>query len=302
MAVLGRTLGLYGTYILLLLGLVAKESHGFLSLSRERFHSRSTSRLLLGVTSTTSSWHSHLSDNPDAALAVRELLDPILQDENTPDLAFLFVGQYHAAKFNQIVRQACTLSPQKTRCVAALGGGVVGNYVEVDNPSLPGISILTAALLDDLLSDDDASFTFDVFYYNELAKPPPPPNDASWSWLDKGSCLLFGDPWAPLEPVLQGLQKQQTIVAGGITCPVSAQSGLAIDGQPLPQGSVLGVGFPRASSLSLQVVVAQGVDLLGLSTESRRARGPCWRSSMASRRSPLWNTLRKQCPPRTSCA
>lgn len=204
------------------------------------------------------SWQSHVSTHPVASSALDKLFDD-LDLSVPPDLAFLFVAQFHAAQFAALVQQASARLPGTTRLVSVVGGGVIGDNIEIDEPSKPGLSLLTGSLPNGL---DDV----ELFYFNELEKPPPPIDSDVWSGLKGGtiiadeesspsSFLLFADPWSPIDRVIEALGSS-AIIAGGISVPTGAGPTVAIDGSAKPQGSLVGVCFKR--SLKIQVVVAQG--------------------------------------------
>lgn len=197
-----------------------------------------------------------MSVHPNAATALDQLLRGVSVAVPPPDLAFLFVPQFHAAQFAALVQQATDGLPDACRLVSVVGGGIIGDNMELDEPSQPGLSLLAGSIgLDNV----------DLFYYNELVKPPPPPDSDVWATLRRprndaaatspSSFLLFADPWSPVESVLEGLGSS-SIVAGGISVPTGTGPSVAIDRLALPQGSVVGVCFK--GPLKVQVLVAQG--------------------------------------------
>jgi len=254
-----------------------------LSRSRISYQSESSSTT---TESSLSTWQSHVSTHPEASSALTKLLDS-LPESNPPDIAFLFVSQYHASQFPALVKQAAAQLTKKSsscRLVSVVGGGVIGENTELDEPSKPSMSLLTGHSL--------PPNSFQLFDFNELSKPPPPVSDSDyWNTLhmktkenDHGgsltssssSFLLFADPWSPVEHVIAALGQRRhsdAVIAGGISVPTGVGPTVAIDDQPLPQGSLVGVGFQNA--LKLEVAVTQGCRPAGPSFAITAAEGSC---------------------------
>lgn len=191
-----------------------------------------------------------------------------------PQLAFLFVGQFHAFEMEAIVKQASALllsSPSKNiRLVSIVGGGVIGDRLELDEPSQPSMSLMVGTLPE--------GADIELFSFNEMEKPPPSPESEYWQTLGRGSdddgtttngdasYLLLADPWAPVDAILEGLASSSSsgnspVIVGGISVPVSTTPTVAIDDQALPQGSAVGIAF--RGTLGLQAIVAQGCRPVG---------------------------------------
>jgi len=233
----------------------------------------------------STTWSSQLSTQPNAENALSELIrstmgdlddtDPRPQEDisSPPDVAFLFVAVHHAGRFERLVELLHETWPN-TKVVAAVGGGVVGSQEEVDQPGLPGMTLLTGNLPD--------GAHIDFFHFNELSNQPPPPNATYWQDMltslpeeDKQSepdtrsadattrppsFLLFADPWSPWTGVLKGLGNS-AVVAGGISVAVSPKPTVALNGEALPQGSLVGVRL--TGTLGLQTVTSQGCRPIG---------------------------------------
>ena len=207
-------------------------------------------------------------------------------DKNQFDLALLFVGQAHAANFEALVQHANRLigsAGQNIKFVALLGGGVIGDGVEFDQINQPCMSLLMGSLPEGaemkiVQHVNGKNVDKDASTIQQLQSSPSSFGSSSssttnaveiLSQLDDRftSCLLFADPWAPVEKMLafssssfseaNASRRGRTILAGGITCPVLLdQSSIAVGGTCLPQGSVVAIGF--AGTLGLQTMVTQG--------------------------------------------
>ena len=211
-------------------------------------------------TPPTSQWQTLVSVQSDLEQAVDELTNG-LHDQN-PDLAFLFVSQFHGSNFPVLVQQL----HQRLACrlLSVMGSGVIGQDEELEEPSKPSISLMVGY---HLRTDNEAPL--ELFHFNELHKPPPEPSSAYWDHLAQGnqpnkeapscSVLIFADPWSPVENVTAALS--QAVIAGGISCPTGTGPTVALDDRPLPQGSLVGVRLPHR--LQLQVVTAQGCRPVG---------------------------------------
>jgi small ligand-binding sensory domain FIST len=176
-------------------------------------------------------------------------MDEITGNKDEIDLVFLFVGQAHASDFETIVKQASNQLGPNTRLLSLIGGGVIGERQELDEPQRPSMSILTGTLPE--------GAEMEIFSYSN--------RETTSLDCDYASYLLFADPWSSVDSLIEELSQTNSVVAGGISCPPRAQPSLAIDGKVLPQGSVAGVSF--SGTLGLQAVVAQGCRPLGPSFE-----------------------------------
>jgi small ligand-binding sensory domain FIST len=77
-----------------------------------------------------------------------------------------------------------------------------------------------------------------------------------------GDYLLFADPWSDIQSIVDSLDSSSSVVAGGITCPVSEKlATLGYMDQVLPTGSALTVQL--SGTIGLQTVVAQGCRPIG---------------------------------------
>jgi small ligand-binding sensory domain FIST len=219
--------------------------------------------------SVSSFWQSHVSTHPHASSA----LDKIFAEctEKSPDVAFLFVGQYHADDFPNLVQRAASLLPSSCHLLSVIGGGVVGERVELDEPSKPSISLLTGRV--------PQNAQVETFAFNTLTKPPPPKEDYNyWNKLanvtacgtspspSSASFFLLADPWSPVDTVIQNLEATKAdnggaVITGGISVPTGTGPTIGLGPQALPQGSVVGIRF--GGSLGIQAIVAQGCRPLG---------------------------------------
>ena len=172
------------------------------------------------------------------------------------DLAFLFVGQAHAQDFEALTKHAKLQFSGLTRdrpirLISILGGGVIGENVELDQPERPSMSLLIGSIPD--------GAEIEIVNYSNAESDDEYGNNKILKDMDEKfkSCLIFTDPWFPVESVLTQESTSNRVVAGGISCPLLAdQSSLAIDNKCLPQGSCMVIGF--AGTLKLQTIVAQG--------------------------------------------
>ena len=204
-----------------------------------------------------SAWKTSLSTDPDADVALNELLSTLGAENETPDVAFLFVGMEHAGSFTEIAKRASERMPE-TKMMALVGGGIVGGGSEVDQSNLPAMSIMSGVL--------PKGSNVNLFSFNELTNPPPnDPADSFWTDLrltKEGrppSFLLFVDPWSPIETILSGLHG--SVVAGGISVPANAQPTVAMNGQALPQGSAVAIQF--TGTFGVQAIASQGCRPVG---------------------------------------
>jgi len=208
--------------------------------------------------SPRSTWQTYVSTNLDAKLAVSNILGQ-LSESNPPEIVFLFVGQAHASSFDIIVEYASATLPRPTRLLSVVGGGVIGQNLELDEPTKPSMAILAGTLPE--------GAEIEVFSFNELNDPPPPPQSEYWNKLGSSSLLVLADPWSPVTDILDGLSastgklQKETVVVGGFSMPVGARPTVALDSKVMPQGSLVGIGF--SGTLSLQAVVAQGCQPFG---------------------------------------
>mmetsp|Transcript_15931 Transcript_15931/g.23440 ORF Transcript_15931/g.23440 Transcript_15931/m.23440 type:complete len:469 (-) Transcript_15931:364-1770(-) len=215
---------------------------------------------ILHYQSPHSTWQTYVSTVLDAKLAISNILCQ-LSRSNPPEVVFLFVGQTHASSFELIVEYASAALPPHTRLLSVVGGGVIGENIEFDEPTKPSMSILAGQLPE--------GATIELFSFNELTKPPPPPESEYWSKLGSSSLLILADPWSPVTDILDGLsastatgkQGKETVVVGGFSMPTGAKPTVALDSNVMPQGSLVGIGF--RGTLSLQAVVAQGCQPFG---------------------------------------
>ena len=218
-------------------------------------------------------WQSHVSTHMDALGAVDKLMQDITHNSRgsgkPTKLALLFVGQAHASQFEEVVEKAYAQllsmdqnSNPDIQLLSLLGGGVIGDNVELDQPERPCMSLL--------LGEVPEGAELEIIEYSnndndDLDNSRSNKENRNLKLLDDrfDSCLVFFDPWAPSENILmEYLQQPGRVVAGGISCPYLAdQSSLAINGRTLSQGSMMGVGF--AGTWGLQTMVAQGCRPVG---------------------------------------
>ena len=147
--------------------------------------------------------------------------------------------------------------------LAIVGGGVIGNREECDEPSKPALSLLCGLL-------PSTTTGVEVFMFGLDEMPPPVSTVEAWKAIGRGqdipSYIMFADPWAPISAMLEGLDSSGTdgpIVAGGIYCPLFGDTGptVAINGRTYPRGTAVGVGLSGA--IGLNAVVAQGCRPIG---------------------------------------
>ena len=247
--------------------------------------------MTIACTSTSTSalfgsfWTSHVSNNADALQALEKVLGDADSSSSkqrnmaaAPCIVMLFVGRFHGNKFPMLCRHLTQHWPTRnTASLAVVGGGVVGDGVELDEPGNPSLSILcgynvlqqetTSSWSSSSSSTPTVTRKLELFSFNALTKPPPSSGSLYWKELllpqpfssqqqsIMSSVFIMGDPWSPLNAVLEGIG-ERAVVMGGISVPTGAGSTVAINGQPLPQGSLVGWRLP--SSLQLQVMTAQG--------------------------------------------
>ena len=209
-------------------------------------------------------WQSHVSTHPEPLRAWSKIFEEISgPNKEELDLAFLFVGQAHASQFPSLVEQAYLHLQglnKDMRLISILGGGVIGEQVELDQMDRPSMSLLIGGL--------PAGAELKIIQYSNTEENnnnnDDDPYRKSLQLEDHySSCLVFCDPWAPVENLLaEYLQSPGRVLAGGISCPSLAdQSSLALNQHCLPQGSMIGIGL--AGTLGLQTMVAQGCRPVG---------------------------------------
>ena len=243
-------------------------------LKRSSLFSATTSSSSIPSTSSSCNWNSYISTHPDGIRALEKVLTNMSEQQQqqqqhqqqTPPpailetVAFLFVGQAHWDQFDQIVQKASSYfndgpAAAKAHLVTILSGGVIGEQKELDIPNQPCLSLLTGSLpygaklqvstnpkellmeLDNGESDDDDD--------------------------DVGDYLLFVDPWSDIQSTIEKLGPSSSVVAGGISCPVSDEDKgtIAYNDKVLPKGS--GIAMKLSGNIGLQTVVAQGCRPIG---------------------------------------
>ena len=234
--------------------------HGTLSLCQAK-----TSHSSLNLYSLPPPFQSTISMQEDASAALSELLNAW----NAPQpkqqaMAFLFVGQKHANSFQSIVAEASRKLGPQTKLLALISGGVVGASKEVDDASVPSMSLWGGILPDNSQIDlFGVSNNDDIFDDNLVLESSP--DKKSWLSSDSRppSYVLFADPFSTrISKVLKVLDGQKGVVAGGISVPETmVQPSVAIQDKVLPPGSL--VGARLMGNVGLQVIVAQGCRPLG---------------------------------------
>ena len=259
--------------------------------ANEDFLQPSQSDVLSQPTPAQAAFSTGASENPNFKLALDELVETVTTNSNdAAALVFLFVGQYHAEQFEEIVEYAQTKLDETlllhadnddthhskgVEVVAMLGGGVIGGGNELDNSETPGMTILSGSL------PPNSHAT--VFQYEEgvndelpegiLAEVEKRTSSLGVSQNNERppSYMVFSDPFAPLEALLNRLDEPShhnpalapPVVAGGVTVPLRQQRvpSLSRNGQILPAGSLVGVAF--TGNVGLLTVVAQGCRPVG---------------------------------------
>ncbi|KAL3944111.1 MAG: hypothetical protein SGBAC_001795, partial [Bacillariaceae sp.] len=195
----------------------------------------------LWARNSESEWQSQISTHHEGAVALRKVLEEVSNPESQ-DVAFLFVGQAHAADFEVLVKVAAHHFGTNTQLISLVGAGVIGEQRELDVPNQACMSLMTGKLPKggkvEVVNLSNADLT------------------------DDGDYLLFVDPWSDIEPVLNELDASSSVLAGGISCPVSQDEGtIAYMDQVLATGSSVAVKF--SGTVGLQTVVAQGCRQIG---------------------------------------
>lgn len=204
--------------------------------------------------SSSSAWQSNVSINPDPFKGLEEVL-AASSDDQKPDIAFLFVAQYHGGKFRDLVTLLSALLPENCEVLSVVGGGVVSSLQEYDEPSKPSLCLMTGRL--------PTGGVVETFSFNELHQPPPDATDSFWN-KSGASYFLLADPWSPIDTVLERLDASSGNVVtttGGISVPTGTGPTVGLGKLALPQGSVVGVRF--TGTMTLQAVVSQGCRPVG---------------------------------------
>ena len=198
-----------------------------------------------------------------------EALNDLLRNWNEDaDIAFLFVGQYHADKFAEIVKMMDEKIAGDTDVVAVLGGGCIGGGSEYDSVQMSSMSLMTGILPEHSQADIfslDAGKEEESIDRVEIVTEDPTNNSGR-----QPSYVVFADPFSPLDQLLQKLDEPSeknpdippAVVAGGISVPKQMnQASLALNGKLLRPGSFVGVSF--TGNVGLLAVVAQGCRPVG---------------------------------------
>ncbi|CAJ1935305.1 unnamed protein product [Cylindrotheca closterium] len=173
--------------------------------------------------------------------ALRKVLEEV-SDPESQDVAFLFVDQAHADEFDGLVKLAAHHFGTDTQLISLIGAGVIGEQRELDVPNQASLSLMTGKL--------PKGGKVEVVNPNNV------------DTTEDGDYLLFVDPWANIEPVLNKFDASSSVLAGGISCPVSQDEGtIAYMDQVLLPGSSIAVKF--SGTVGLQTVVAQGCRPIG---------------------------------------
>ncbi|KAL3920466.1 MAG: hypothetical protein SGILL_003252 [Bacillariaceae sp.] len=192
-------------------------------------------------------------------------------------MAFLFLSPAWAEDLEDISNSAQAILGDRTKLVAAVGGGVVGGGQEIEDPNIRSMSFFGGIL------PSDSSIVIESFVNGDDAasgKGTPnlsssPENNCGGTNQDVNSYLIFADPYSnKVETVLEDCSKSVTatasppsstsssIVAGAVTVAAHKQQPtLAIGNQILPPGAMIRVGF--SGNLGIQVVVSQGCRPVG---------------------------------------
>jgi small ligand-binding sensory domain FIST len=196
---------------------------------------------LLPLQASQSSWQSHVSTHPEATRALQKVLHEVT-DADSQDVAFLFVGQAHADTFEVLVKVASSHFGPNTELISLVGGGVIGEERELDIPNQACLSLLTGKLPKGAIIEVQ--------------------NPKDFKLAGDGDYLLFADPWSDIQSIVDILESSASVLAGGITCPISQElPSLGYMNQVLPTGSALTVRL--SGTIGLQTVVAQGCRPIG---------------------------------------
>lgn len=226
------------------------------------------SRSYLQRLKAISSFESCISRNPESVLALNELLtnarNLFQTNQDKKGIAFLFVGQSHTPFFPELIIRATHELGKQTQLVALVGGGVVGGGNEIDNTSLPAMSLLFG-LLPSHSNINIFSFTEETSRSMESWKKELPSyNEGGGVASRLPSYLVFADPFSPIDKLLQCLDSSANgaVVAGGISVPITQNQGtVAMGGRVMPVGTAIVVAF--SGNIGLQTVVAQGCRPVG---------------------------------------
>ena len=186
------------------------------------------------------------------------------QQQQTPNpeildtVAFLFIGQAHWGQFDQIVQKASSYfndgPSTKAHLVTILSGGVIGEQKELDIPNQPCLSLLWGSLPEGAKLHVSTNPKELLVGLNDEEN-----NDDD----DVGDYLLFVDPWSDIQSTIEKLGPSSSVVAGGISCPVSDEDKgtIAYNDKVLSKGS--GIAMKLSGNIGLQTVVAQGCRPIG---------------------------------------
>ena len=208
------------------------------------------------LASPPSTWKSALSQNEDFLKCVDELFPSNEKKEaeiGGQELYFLFVGPYHADNFANIVKEASRRVDGTL--ISILGGGVIGQGVEVEGETTPSLSILGGILPEG--ARIHATTIEDPKDLNSIQQKHQNDDSSSPRGVSP-SYMIWSDPQATmLDQVLQSLEGR--VVVGGVTVPptkASNQPSIAINDAILSPGSIL--SLECSGTFGLSSIVTQG--------------------------------------------
>jgi small ligand-binding sensory domain FIST len=248
----------------------------------------SSSSSLEAAKSCSASFESYASENPNAQLAVAELLadwsknnrqSEIDTDEQKQEehqgLAFLFVSQHYTDAFQEIVKEVSYQLGSQTKLLSLIGGGVVSGGTEMDDASKPFMSLLGGMLPQGsevetfTVSPEDGEETVLKCGRTLSSLGRVGENNMNNKRLQQRppSHVVFSDPFCTkiqqlLKVLDDGGNGQLPVVTGGISVPLSRKhSSIALQDQVLAPGSLVGVTLD--GSIGLQAIASQGCRPVG---------------------------------------
>ena len=109
----------------------------------------------------------------------------------------MFVSQYYADSFEEVVALAHNTLGSDYTLLSIVGGGVIGDGLESDDPAAPAISLLSGVV--------PVSAGVEAFMFGP-SEHPPESSSSAWNAIGRGqdtpSYIMFADPFSKIQEVI----------------------------------------------------------------------------------------------------